>query len=227
MAELRKPDAMEPEGLFRPSAAARLPISGFGAGTLITCDEGDIPVEWLRAGDRVLTYQGDFQPVRWIGRDCLRHAPEDVAAVRLAPRPIADRRKQPVTVLAARHRVLLCGWQIQLNFGLDTVLAEACDLEAATGHFAPLAPGATSCSLLVLNSPQVIRANGFWVESFQMTPEATDCLDDEAADELGKLAIDRTVHTRPATGCLQPWEAQGLGLDLASMIVTEPGNRRR
>ncbi|MGO4914152.1 Hint domain-containing protein [Pseudogemmobacter sp. W21_MBD1_M6] len=38
-------------------------MTGFTAGTMITTLDGLIPVEWLRAGDRILTRDRGFQPV--------------------------------------------------------------------------------------------------------------------------------------------------------------------
>lgn len=38
------------------------------AGSLVHTDRGDVPVERLRIGDRVLTASGAYRPIRWIGR---------------------------------------------------------------------------------------------------------------------------------------------------------------
>jgi len=57
-------------------AFAQAPVACFCAGTLIGTDAGDVPVERLRVGDRVLTAAGAFRGVDWIGRrriDCRRH----------------------------------------------------------------------------------------------------------------------------------------------------------
>ena len=68
-------------GLFSPGFFALAPFSGTGVeitatasvpcychGTLIETDHGEVAVETLQAGDRVLTVSGALQPIRWVGR---------------------------------------------------------------------------------------------------------------------------------------------------------------
>lgn len=226
MATVRKRNGIEPEDRSDTVAAAQLPISGFGGGTLIETEGGPIPVDWLRPGDRVLTYDDGLQPVRWVGRDCLRQRPQDVATACLAPRLANDRRKPRNTVLAACHRILLTGWQIQMNFGTDVMLAQACDLVTELHHFQPLAVGVTACSLVLLDRPQIILANGCWVESLQLTADAWACLDDTSTGDLERLNINPTAHAQTAAGCLHPWEGHDLGLDLVNMIATRTSRLR-
>lgn len=60
----------------------------FARGTRLRGLEGDVAIEALRVGDRLLTVDGEALPIRWIGYrdvDCARHpAPEKVWPVRIA-----------------------------------------------------------------------------------------------------------------------------------------------
>ena len=60
----------------------------FRAGTRIATPGGDIAVERLKVGDRVLTHSSGEMPITWIGRraiDCRRHPdPFRVLPVRVA-----------------------------------------------------------------------------------------------------------------------------------------------
>ena len=63
-------------------------LACFGPGTLIRTTEGDIAVEQLRIGDRVVSAFGGDAPVTWIGHRhvrCARHdRPEDVHPIRVS-----------------------------------------------------------------------------------------------------------------------------------------------
>jgi hypothetical protein len=52
----------------------------FRSGTRIRCEHGEVAIESLQIGDRVLTAAGTLQPVRWIGRR--RHTAEEAFANR-------------------------------------------------------------------------------------------------------------------------------------------------
>ena len=158
MAILHKSKLIEQSGLFQPSELRHLPVSGFGGGTLIATDDGYVPVDWLRPGDHVLTYQDGFQKVRWIGRDCLIERPRNTAAVKLPAGEVPEKPNAHGTLLAARHRVLLTGWQVELHFGMDTIFAEAHDFGFPLDHFRPTAPERTACSLVLLDRHQIILA---------------------------------------------------------------------
>jgi hypothetical protein len=59
----------------------------FCPGTLIRTDRGDVPVEALTTGDRVITASGTSRPIRWLGHrrlDLTRHpTPGRVRPIRI------------------------------------------------------------------------------------------------------------------------------------------------
>lgn len=206
------------QGNAAPSAR-KLPISGFGGGTLITTVDGVVPVDWLRPNDEVLTFDGQARPVRWVGRDCMREPPQNVAAVEIDA--LGEAERSPITLLAARHRVVLTGWQIELNFGLDAVLAEAGQIAHDSTHFPAPKNGATACSFVLLDAPEIIQADGFWVETLQLTDSVYDCMTKIAREAIRHTQPDLTKHQSPRMASLHGWEATELGLDLDALIARE------
>ena len=65
------PSANQGAGLIQATTAVQLALDQasmcFCAGTLIRTPGGDVPVESLSAGDRVLTWRGEVRPIVWIG----------------------------------------------------------------------------------------------------------------------------------------------------------------
>ena len=85
----------------------------FCRGTLIATDRGDVPVEQLRAGDRVLTAGGQTRPVVWIGhrRIDLRRHPDPTLArpIRVRAHAFADRVPRRDLLLSPDHALHIDG----------------------------------------------------------------------------------------------------------------------
>ncbi len=101
----------------------------FVAGTLIQTDLGKRPIEDLRPGDLVQTQNHGLQPVRWIGSRKLN-------AVELALNPkllpicicagaLGKNAPSRDLLVSPQHRMLISGWQEELLFGEQYVLAAA------------------------------------------------------------------------------------------------------
>ena len=100
------------------------PIPCFTAGTLITTPEGERAVEDLRPGDLVLTRDHGPQMLRWAGsREVVGHGA--LAPVRFAPGALGNTR---ALMVSPQHRMVISGWQAELYFGTDEVLAAALHL---------------------------------------------------------------------------------------------------
>ncbi len=84
----------------------------FRAGTRILTTAGEVPVEHLRVGDRVVTLCGRrLAPIVWLGHrhiDCSRHPhPDDIWPVRIQAGAIADGVPHRDLWLSPEHAVLL------------------------------------------------------------------------------------------------------------------------
>ena len=101
--------------------AASLSIICFARGTRIKTADGERVIEALRAGDRVLTLDNGYQPIRWIGSS-RRPARGPLAPVRIAAGALGNDRDLRVS---PQHRMLLRGWQANLMFGESEVLVAA------------------------------------------------------------------------------------------------------
>jgi len=90
-------------------------VSCYAAGTRILTPRGEIAVEQLREGDRVVTARdgGRLAPVRWIGHRTLapaRHPrPWDVAPIRLRAGALAPGRPSRDLLLSPDHALFLGG----------------------------------------------------------------------------------------------------------------------
>lgn len=148
------------------TSATQTPVSTLGppcfvAGTRILTPEGEKPVEWLRAGDLVLTKDGGARPILWAGsRTVVGRG--NCAPVRFAKGAIGNRR---TLWLSQQHRVLLSGWKAELFCGAPEVLATAKHL--LNGSSIRLEPRqSVSFHHLLLDAHHIIVSDGAETESF-------------------------------------------------------------
>lgn len=157
----------------------------FVKGCRIATDRGQIAVEDLRLGDRVLTRDHGYRPVRWIGA---REFTEDMLArfPQLRPVHIAKAALDGVLPLAdlvvsPQHRLLLTGAG---GPGCDReTLAPAIALTGRDGIRIGSA-GAVIYYHIMFDAHEVICSEGAWSESF--LPEAA-ALDGMHSAQLAEI----------------------------------------
>lgn len=146
---------------------SKYPITGLGPGTMLLGSQGEIPVEWLAAGDRLITRDHGAQPVHHIVR--LRAMPGGGAL----PPPIVFLPGEfgPGGQLAEKLRVapgtrgLLKRPECELQFGTDEVLARFGDLTRRDAPRADPTMGPLAYHLVVMARHEIINAGSLWVES--------------------------------------------------------------
>lgn len=105
------------------SIRVALPLSraGFGLGTGILTTEGELPVEFLEPGDRIITH--DRGAVA-LSRVIVRAAPVH-EFVRLRPAALHPEDAGRDILISARQQIVLRGWMAQAMFGRPAALVEA------------------------------------------------------------------------------------------------------
>lgn len=170
----------------------------FGAGTMIATDQGELPVDWLRAGDRVLTCDVGYQPLIWTGRfEVAADArPEDAAAVLIAADAFGPGLPTRRMWLTPNLRILLNDMAPSLQFGEAEMFAAACHL--IDGDAVRLAGGGARQVFycLLLAEHQVILAEGLWVESLFAGDQVIASLPMQSRKQIAELI--GTGHRQPA-----------------------------
>jgi Hint domain len=142
----------------------------FTPGTMIATPRGEVPVETLRAGDKVVTRDDGLQEIRWVGRRPLSWA--DMAA---APylRPVLVRQASLGNGLPERdmmvspnHRLLVANDRTALYFNENEVLVSAKHLVGSAG-VRVLQSMQTTYVHFMCDRHEVVLSNGVWTESFQ------------------------------------------------------------
>lgn len=146
-------------------------VSGFAEGTMITTPDGDVPVEQLAVGDRVITRDHGSQRVRWVGRtllkpDVLQDRPE-LRPMRIAKGALGNGLPQQNLLVGPEHRLLVTSDMVSLYFEVQEVFVTARHLPELSGvEVAPDVP-AVNFIHVMFDEHELVLTNGTWSESFQ------------------------------------------------------------
>ncbi|MEM6940019.1 MAG: Hint domain-containing protein [Pseudomonadota bacterium] len=155
----------------------------FAAGTLILTDRGEVPVERLRAGDRIATYDNGFQPLamlasRRLGSDALAANPR-LEPIEIKAGALGFERS---LIVSPQHAMLVrhCGGE---------ALVRARQLSRVKGGLVRVMKGCRLVTYvhLIFDAHQIVFANGRPAESFYPGPRALDALSKDARQEFMSL----------------------------------------
>lgn len=174
------------------------PFMCFEAGVLIDTDRGPVAAGDLQAGNRVLTRDGGFRPLRWIGRRTVA-GKGDMA-------PVVMTVDEARVRVSQQHRVLVTGWKAELLTGEDEVLVAAQHL--VNGDTVRIEPcERVTWVHLLLDRHEVICSQGLWSESLH--PDLAR-LDEEQRAEVLALFPELERYGPTARRCLRRWEAMAM-----------------
>lgn len=162
----------------------------FAPGTLIATMRGEVPVQMLQPGDRVITRDNGMQELRWIGKRTL-DPKELTAAPNLQPvlvreGALGNGLPHKDLVVSPQHRMLIRSDRASLLYEESEVLVAAKDLVGMPG-VERLANREVTYLHLLFDQHEVILANGAWSESFQPGDYSMKTLDTAQRAEIHYL----------------------------------------
>jgi hypothetical protein len=169
-------------------------IMCFTPGTMITTLRGQVDVARIRKGDQVLTRDQGFQPVRWVNtttlsRDRLTRDPH-LRPITLHKDALGPGLPAADLTVSPQHRMVLTGWQVQLQTGETEIFAPAKALLQADRITQAQSARDTTYIHLLFDRHQVIYANGAPSESLHAAQIDKSEIDPAARHELYTLFPD-------------------------------------
>lgn len=145
-------------------------IPCFTPGTMIATPKGEVPVEELKVGDKVLTRDNGIQEIRWSGA---KHLDWAVLCANPHLKPVLIRKgslghglPERDMLVSPNHRMLVANDRTALYFEEHEVLVAAKHLVGARGVQSVDAAGVTYLHMM-FDRHEVLLADGAWTESFQ------------------------------------------------------------
>ena len=162
----------------------------FTPGTAIATPKGEVPVETLKPGDRILTRDNGIQTISWVGTKRL-----DFAELKAAPqlRPIrikagamGNNMPERDILVSPSHRMLIASHQAELYFGQSEILVAAQHMLAMDGVGVANQPYVTYIHIMCQNH-EIVLSDGAWSESFQPADFTLKGFDTDQREELFTL----------------------------------------
>lgn len=179
-------DTMKDAGDLMPSG-----VTCFVRGTLITTDCGDVPVEALKSGCKVLTQDNSFQELiltmsRVIGAKELQKNSK-LYPIRITAGTLGSGLPKRDLVVSRQHRMVAQSNIVKSMFGSMTVLVAAIRLTKLPGIYVESAVENVEYFHLIFKKHEVIFAEGTPSESFLMNSETQKALTTAKRDEFVSL----------------------------------------
>ncbi|WP_375263397.1 Hint domain-containing protein [Palleronia sp.] len=169
----------------------------FTPGTLIATPRGEVPVEKLREGDRVITRDNGIQEIRWIGEKRLRHGElerqPELRPVLVRKGALGYGLPERDMLISPNHRMLSATDETALYFEEREVLVAAKHLCHAEGIEQVGALGVCYIHFM-FDRHEVVLSDGTWSESFQPGDYTLQGIDGPQRQEILTLFPELADH---------------------------------
>jgi len=177
-------------------------VTCLARGTLITTDHGDLPVEALKSGDKILTQDNGFQELvltmsRVMAKSELRKN-TNLYPVRISAGAMGAGLPKRDLIVSRQHRMVVKSNIAQRMFGARTVLVAAIRLTKLPRINVETSVQSIEYFHLIFENHEVIFAEGTPTESFLLNSESKNTLSFNQRSEFftlfpEALAVDYTV----------------------------------
>lgn len=200
----------------------------FASGTLIKTIAGEVPVEALSVGARVLTMDSGFQQVRWIGS---RHLTQSALAanphlrpIRIAAGALGVNMPERDLVVSPQHRILVNSVVAERMFGDREVLVPAKHLLDHPGVEVDHTATEVTYWHFLFENHQIVFSNGMPAESLFTGPEALRAVSPKAREEILALFPELSEVNHAAL----PRSARRIvkGRDVRTLVARVMKNRK-
>lgn len=187
----------------------------FVSGTMITTNNGDMPIEQLCVGDMVASHDNGMQKITWIGNrkmsgnDNPKHTP-----IRIKKGALGENMPTRDLLVSPQHRILVTDWRAELMFGVSEVLVAAKYLVNDGSIRVATDLDSFEYFHIMFDSHQTIFSEGLPTESFHPGDMAIQSLSEASRAEVLELfpeLTDGAAIYGPATHpSLRAFEAKAL-----------------
>ena len=137
---------------------------------MIATPKGEVPVETLKAGDKIITRDNGIQEIRWMGQKELGWhdliANPHLKPVLVRQGSLGNGLPERDMMVSPNHRLLVANDRTALYFDEHEVLVAAKHLTAGQGIHSVDSVGTTYIHFM-FDRHEVVLSNGAWTESFQ------------------------------------------------------------
>jgi hypothetical protein len=190
-------------GACGPATAPLRSSPCFTPGSRIATHRGELPVESLSAGDRVITRDNGIQTIRWVGKTQMYlqdfQTEPHLLPVFIRQGALGKGLPERDMMVSPNHRILVANERTSLRFAEREVLVAAKHLVSQGVH--TVQSSGTTYIHFMCDRHEVVLCDGAWTESFQPDDHSMKGLGNAQRLEIYELFPElKTTEGRAATG---------------------------